>query len=355
MNIAFSQKDWDRVQQQWTLFWQGRQKRPMVIIECWDPVFEPVRQRQSCIAQYPLETTADEIIEMETRHIEGIRYIGDAFPKCFLNFGPGSAAAYFGSKQHSMLDTVWFEKVHKDLTDITIDLDKNNFWYRRKNEVIEAALKKWKDLVQVTFSDISGNLDILASLRGTNELLMDLCDKSDTIDRLGSEITQGWLQVYQDEFSRIAPVCGGSASWGSMWSKGTTYMLQCDFSYMISPDMFRRFVMPDLKACCDFLDDPFYHLDGKGQLPHLDMLLSIEKLKGVQWIPCTGLPATEYWPEVLKKIRDSGKFCQVYISQEGARKIKKDVGGEGFVFFIETWQDHITAEEARRLYDELIL
>ena len=65
-------------------------------------------------------------------------------------------------------------------------------------------------------------------------------------------------------------------------------MLQCDFSYMISPAMFERFVMPDLAACCDALDHGFYHLDGKGEIRHLEMLLSLERLRGIQWIPATG-------------------------------------------------------------------
>jgi hypothetical protein len=54
---------------------------------------------------------------------------------------------------------------------------------------------------------------------------------------------------------------------------------------MISPQMFERFVLPDLLACCEFLDYAFYHLDGKGQLPHLNMLLALERLRGIQWVP----------------------------------------------------------------------
>ena len=57
---------------------------------------------------------------------------------------------------------------------------------------------------------------------------------------------------------------------------------------MISPAMFERFVMPDLVACCDHLDHGFYHLDGKGEIPHLDLLLSIPRLRGIQWIPGDG-------------------------------------------------------------------
>ena len=66
------------------------------------------------------------------------------------------------------------------------------------------------------------------------------------------------------------------------------------------------FCRPDIAACCAELEHGFYHLDGKGQIPHLDHLLAIPGLKGVQWIAGAGQPATAdptWWP-LLKRIRD---------------------------------------------------
>ena len=89
-------------------------------------------------------------------------------------------------------------------------------------------------------------------------------------------------------------------------------MLQCDFCYMISTKMFDEFVKPELAKTCQKLDNPFYHLDGPGQLPHLDSLLSIKELKGVQWVPGDGNPGLTQWPEVYRKIRKAGKLIQLW-------------------------------------------
>ena len=62
-------------------------------------------------------------------------------------------------------------------------------------------------------------------------------------------------------------------------------MLQCDLSYMISPQMFGRFVLPELAASCRRLGNPAYHLDGPGEIPHVDMLLSIPELRAMQYVP----------------------------------------------------------------------
>ena len=129
-------------------------------------------------------------------------------------------------------------------------------------------------------------------------------------------------------------------------------MLQSDFSYMISPRMFERLVMPDLIECCDEFDYAFYHLDGKGQVKHLDMLLSIERLRGIQWIPGDGAPPPEEWLPLLKRIRDGGKLCQVYVTLEGALTIARELGGKGFAFCIPSGR-YPSVDEAEAYCDAL--
>jgi 5-methyltetrahydrofolate--homocysteine methyltransferase len=120
-------------------------------------------------------------------------------------------------------------------------------------------------------------------------------------------------------------------------------MLQSDFSYMISPAMFEQFVLPDLAVCCNRLDYAFYHMDGKGQIGHLDMLLSLDRLRGIQWIPGDGATPPEQWLPLLKRIRDGGKLVQLYVTAAGARTIVRELGGKGFALHID---DRMTAQEA---------
>jgi hypothetical protein len=112
--------------------------------------------------------------------------------------------------------------------------------------------------------------------------------------------------------------------------------------------MFERFVLPDLAACCEALDHGFYHLDGKGQIPHLDMLLSLKRLRGIQWIPGDGAPPPEEWLPLLKRIRDGGKLCQVYVSPRGAQTIVRELGGRGFALCIQEKMSRAEAEDFLR-------
>jgi len=152
------------------------------------------------------------------------------------------------------------------------------------------------------------------------------------VARVCGEITRLFIRYYDELHALIRPGGRGTTPWAPIWSPDRCYMLQSDFSYMISPEMFERFVVPDLTACCARLDHGFYHLDGRGELPHLDLLLGISRLRGIQWIPGAGQPPPEAWLPVLKRIRDGGKLCQLTLSTQGARTIVKQLGGRGFMF-----------------------
>ncbi len=54
-------------------------------------------------------------------------------------------------------------------------------------------------------------------------------------------------------------------------------------------------------------------------------------------------PLAETWLDLLKRIRDGGKFCQVYVSARGARTIVKELGGKGFILYVV---NPMTPEEA---------
>jgi len=160
-----------------------------------------------------------------------------------------------------------------------------------------------------------------------------------------------WLRYY-NELEAVTRTAGrGNACWGPVWSPGRGYMLQSDFSYMISPRMYKRFVVPDLTACCAALDYGFYHLDGMGEIPHLDHLLSIQRLRGIQWQPGDGQPMGDVWLPLLKRIRDGGKLCQVYVTRQGALTIQRELGGKGFLMHIVN--DPMTVAEAEEFLRQL--
>ena len=331
IRLQFTEKDWERIERDWTAWWAGNLERPLVIVETID-------QFDVWASDFPPETPVDEVLDHFQARLEATRFYSDAWPKWWPNFGPGIVAGFLGAQVHCVPGTVWFsphpEREPVNIEDIHPVYDADNVWWRRVVELTRAAVERWGERVCVGFTDLGGNLDILASLRGTQELLLDLHDAPGEVERLAGEITRLWLRYYDELDGIIRQGSRGMTPWAGIWSPGRCYMLQSDFAYMISPQMFERFVLPDLAACCDALDYAFYHLDGKGQIAQLDMLLSLERLRGIQWIPGDGQPPPEEWLPLLQRIRDGGKLCQLYVSPEGARTIVRELGGRGFAFYV---------------------
>ena len=155
-------------------------------------------------------------------------------------------------------------------------------------------------------TDIGGGMDILASMLGTEELLIEVLDNPKEVKRLCLEITEIWLKYYW-ELNEILKGQRVFSDWSSRPNEKPSYILQCDFSYMIGTKMFKDFVYDDLSITSSALDKAFYHLDGIGALAHLDTLLSIDTIKGIQWVPGAGEGEIKNWDEVIEKISGAGK------------------------------------------------
>ena len=347
--LKFSEQDWQNLSQNWIAWWTGQLERPLVIIEN--------RPRSRTVyeltIQFLRDQPVDNLLDFYNDHLSNTILYGDAFPRWFPFFGAGVVAAFLGAKLLCTPEegTIWFTP-DKPLEsyDLTGHYNPHNPWWQRIREITRAAAELWGDRLSIGFTDLGGNLDILASLRGSQEVLTDLLDCPEQIESACQQITQLWLQYYQDLLEITGNRGRGSTPWAPIWAPGSCYMLQSDFSAMISPKMFERFVIPDIVACSRQMDYAFYHLDGKGQLPHLDLLLAIEELQGIQWIPGDGQPPPEDWLPVLDRIRQAGKLCQLFVSEAGARKITRQLGGKGFAFYIT---DRLSSQAAQSLLSEL--
>lgn len=338
INIRFSPNDWDRIRQDWSAWWTGELDRPMVMIEdiqLPNTTVENIHSLDKFSSTFPIETPVDDVLDFYQTRLEAKRFYGDTFPKWNINLGAGIAAAYLGASPEYESGTIWFKPPKElSLAEIQPRFDPHNVWWQRTLALTRRAEERWGPQVCVGLADLGGNFDIFASLRTTQQLLFDLYDAPEEVSLITQEITHAWLKFYDELYDIMKTTQHGTTPWARIWSPGRCYMLQSDFAYMISPQMFEQFVMPDLAACCEKLDHGFYHLDGKGQIAHLDHLLSLPRLRGVQWIPGEGAPPPEEWLPLLKRIRDGGKLCQLYVTAEGARKIVKEIGGRGFAFFI---------------------
>lgn len=320
MTYPFGEKEWQQRIDTYTAWWEHRLDRPLLNIKITGELPdmpEPSVPSHGFASFYDKDISAEQIVERWDYNLACSAYPGDAFPDQWPNFGPGVMAAFLSAELHNGENTVWFApKEVKELPDISFTYDPENYWLKRIKDIYRAGVNKWQGSVQLGMTDLGGNIDVLSSFRPSERLLLDLYDYPKELMQLTHELHELWLRYFAELNDIIKDTNPGYTAWAPILSKTSYYMLQCDFAYMISPSMFQEYVLPELVETARTFDHAFYHLDGVGQLPHLDALLKCDAIKGIQWIPGAGQPDHDEWADVHEKIRDAGKLDQMYIFGE---------------------------------------
>lgn len=149
-----------------------------------------------------------------------------------------------------------------------------------------------------------GMMDIVESIRGTNNCLIDLYDSPEDIICLNNEIYEAYKKVYTDSIHAIDKnKVLGYTGWTTLLSKKPYFISQCDFCCMISLDMFDEFVGETLEKEAQYIERSFYHLDGPGAIKHLDRIIECG-FNGIQWVNGAGNKSfyDSIWSDIYKKI-----------------------------------------------------
>lgn len=332
MAVNFDRERMAEVMEAHEKWWNGTLDRPLLHILIGDAhpaegvPRAPVLSQSSCA---DFRWTPDEIIDALDWDLSRTDYMGDAFPLVNLaSFGPGVLAAFCGARLDNSSGQVWFfpTEADKPISEIHAVYDPDNVWARRIKDIYRAGVNRWEGSVIMGMPDLGGILDAAASLVGTENLLYALTDEPEEVERLVGELETAWYDAYRDFAAVLAPQ-GAYSDWSNLLSATPSYIVQCDFSYMISPAMFRRFVLGTLKRDTERLSHIVYHLDGIGQLPHLDAVLSLPRLNAVQWVYGSGKPKAKHWLDVYRKIADAGKQIYVIDGEEEFFDVLRAVGG----------------------------
>jgi hypothetical protein len=179
--------------------------------------------------------------------------------------------------------------------------------------------------------DLIENIDTMAAMRGSQELLVDLLDRPAWVKARLAEINEAFFETFTLLYEKVKDADGGNAfSAFRVWGPGKTAKVQCDFSCMISPRMFREFVAPPLAAQCDWLDYSVYHLDGPTALQQLEPLLEIESLDAIEWSPLSLAGGSPEWYDLYRRIKAGGKSVEaIGVAPEEVVPLLDAVGPEG--------------------------
>ena len=312
MTIQFNERRWKDIRDTYKRWWNRALERPVInltFIDAPSSMKQPENYRPIAMWQYPEETPINQILRDDLYTLSTQRFAADAFPMTLPDYGAGVNAAFCGSKVERREETVWFLPPAPDIAMKNFHLkhDPGSTLYMKLREYYKQSYKFFEGNAIVGMTHLNNGIDIPARFFEGNEMCLALYDYPDEVKRLTDESHRLFLYYLEDLSTYMGDVPGYSC-WGHLYGEKPWFGTQSDFCAMIGPDTFSEFILPELKMCWQaFPETNYYHLDGPGQLPHLDMILDSPSLRCVQWVPGDGAPLPAEWVEIYKRISNAGK------------------------------------------------
>jgi hypothetical protein len=251
----------------------------------------------------------DYQIELFENHLSRSVYNAETFPVFCPNLGPEVYTAFYGVELEYKEVTSYAIPNLKDWSQLDhIKLDFNNPYFRKIEEMTHAALERCNGKYLVGYTDLHPALDCAAAFRDPQQLCMDFLLEPDMVKKL-IDISSRDFQLIFDHFDTILKKHNQpSVTWMEIPSFGKMHIPSCDFSAMISPELFEEFILPVIQKEIKPMTHNVFHLDGKGVANHVDHILAMTEINAIQWVQGVGddFPIMQ-WVPFIKKIQDAGK------------------------------------------------
>jgi hypothetical protein len=181
-----------------------------------------------------------------------------------------------------------------------------------------------------------GQGDTAGALMGQTEFIYALYEEPEIIKRTLGRIADSFLQIYAEMHRLNTPFLGGS-SMGlyHVWAPGESFWFQEDISALLSPALYREFLLPNEIMMCGKYPYTMMHLH-PSSFHLLDDILSNENLKAVEINKDVGGPGVAQMLEQYKKVLDKGRNLVVWgnLDEEEIQLVCDNVQLNGIFFNI---------------------
>ena len=336
--------DWDEARQRFLAWWAGEALDRAAIA-----VYAPrdATPGDTAPPPAPLEcpptpelrwTDLDYVSALNRAEHERTWYGGEAFPTWSPGY-PGHAAipTFLGCPLTLDWHTGWSAPIldGDDLDVQGLKIDKTGAWWRFAIRMLQRAARESAGKSIPSIGAFGGCGDTLAALRGTGRFLYDVIDRPGQVAAAEEYLMEMWFEVYDTFHDIVREAAGGSTCWFGLWSPGKFYAVQNDFSYTISPRMFRELFLPVIEQQTRFLDNSVYHVDGISAFAHVPALCELPRLQAIQILPGDGKPGPLHYLDTLRQVQRAGKNLHITIPCGEVESALALLSARGL--FIQTW------------------
>lgn len=279
----------------------------------------------------------DSVIDLALVRAEMTYWGGEAIPSFFPSIGPDEIAVFCGAELRwgdDSGDTNWSAPCVSDWESVLpLRLREDNPLWQHVLALYRRAAERMVGKMLLMPLDLHTNMDLLAALRGPQQLCLDTLDQPEMIDR-----------AMMSARSVFAPLWNAIVEAGRMNERGYPHghfsmegsaVLQCDFSAMIGPSMFRRWVMPALEEEAEIVRHAYYHWDGPDAIKHINDLVASKGLFTLAYVVGDGRGRHTDYLDLHKKVQAGGKATAIYGSPDELKMIHRELRPEKVIY--QTW------------------
>jgi hypothetical protein len=184
----------------------------------------------------------------------------------------------FGSK-----DSMWAEPWVKDIKDLEkIKPLNQNTWYKKYNQFTSMLVDRSDGRFPVGQPILRGISDIIGALVGQSELVYYFYDEPEMMKKICMSLNEMFLQVVQEQQDSVPKFLGGhSIGFYDIWCPGKCIWFQEDLTSLLSPEIYRQFILECNRITCSKYEYSAIHLH-PSSFYLIDDLLEIDGLKAIE-------------------------------------------------------------------------
>jgi hypothetical protein len=335
--------DWNITARRYEDWWQGRG----LVVSIWGNGIDTGIPRDASIRPPDAASTPGfrnahpkAFAEHEQRLLNRKSFPLDILPFAYVDYGTVPLAEILGTPAEPREETVWYR--HTSLApdnDSLLRFDPEQPAWKRMVAIAEENRRLGEGKYFTGAPALCPGLDVLAELRGPQDLMMDLVNEPGWVHSKLAEIQEASYAA-MDALSPQILLGDGSCfhAFFMLWAPTRCALAQCDTAALISPDMFAEFALPYLRDYCQRVDRVLYHIDGPDALRTVDLVLSVDELDAVEFTPGPQIPGggDPCWYPLYRRIKEAGKSVQaVWVKPAEVVPLLEAVGGQGMYLEVE--------------------
>jgi hypothetical protein len=216
--------------------------------------------------------------------------------------------AMLGAPVEVSQESVWAREGGFDFADVDpLDFSPENPWRRTYLAFVAALTERYRSRVPIGLPILRGVSDLIACLRGSQQMIFDLYDQPDEVKSLARKCTNFIIGLVQDQHKIAGPFAGGyMIDAYTLWAPDKIMRIQEDASALFSPDLYDEFLRKENEIQASALPYSLVHLHSSS-LHLLDRILDVEPMNCIQINKDAGGTEIEWELPYFKRVQNRGR------------------------------------------------